>query len=59
MPLAVPAAPAYYTGPDAASAYDPQTGLFDVSYGAAWQLGQLLALQNSGLANQLYHGNAR
>ena len=55
VPLAVPAAaPAYYSGPDAASAYDPQTGMFDVSYGAAWQLGQLLALQNSGLANQLY-----
>jgi len=42
------------SGPDAANAYNPQTGLFDVSYGAAWQLGQLLALQNSGLANSLY-----
>ena len=41
VPLAVHAtAPPYYPGPDAASAYDPQTGLFDVSYGAAWQLGQ-------------------
>ena len=55
VPLAVPAAAsAYYSGPDAASAYDPRTGLFDVSYGAAWQLGQLLALQSSGLANELY-----
>lgn len=54
-PLAVPAAgPAYYSGPDAANAYNPQTGLFDVSYGAAWQLGQLLALQSPGMANQLY-----
>jgi hypothetical protein len=55
VPLAVPAAPAaLYSGPDAANAYNPQTGLFDVSYGAAWQLGQLLMLQSSGIANQLY-----
>ena len=45
---------AYYSGPDAANAYNPQTGLFDVSYGSAWQLGQLLALQSTGMANQLY-----
>lgn len=30
--------------------YDPDTGLFDVTYGAAWQLGRLLALQNQGFA---------
>lgn len=32
--------------------YDPGTGLFDVTYAAAWQLGRLLALQNQsfGLA---------
>ena len=55
VPLAVPAGgPAYYGGPDDANAYNPQTGLFDVSYGAAWQLGHLLALQNSGMANELY-----
>lgn len=54
VPLPVPATTAYYSGPDAANAYDAQTGLFDVSYGAAWQLGQLLALQSSGMANQLY-----
>jgi len=47
--IALPAA-----GPDAANAYNPQTGLFDVSYGMAWQLGQLLALQNTGFANGLY-----
>lgn len=41
-------------GPDAANRYDPQAGLFDVSYGAAWQLGQLLALQNTGVANAIY-----
>jgi hypothetical protein len=55
VPLPVPAGPAaYYDGPDAAAAYNPQSGLFDVSYAAAWQLGQLLALQSTGLAGQLY-----
>lgn len=55
VPYEVPSSGvAYYSGPDAATAYNPQTGLFDVSYGAAWQLGQLLALQSTGMANQLY-----
>jgi hypothetical protein len=40
--------------PDAANRYNPQTGMFDVSYGAAWQLGQLLALQNNAYAIALY-----
>ena len=30
--------------------YDPDTGLFDVTYAAAWQLGRLLALQNQAFA---------
>lgn len=30
--------------------YDPDTGLFDATYAAAWQLGRLLALQNQGFA---------
>lgn len=30
--------------------YDPDTGLFDVAYASAWQLGRLLALQNQGFA---------
>jgi hypothetical protein len=41
--------------PDAANRYNPQTGLFDVSYGAAWQLGQLMALQNKNYANALFN----
>lgn len=41
--------------PDAANRYDPQTGVFDVSYGAAWQLGQLLALASSEYAVALYN----
>ncbi|HWW07275.1 hypothetical protein [Collimonas sp.] len=40
---------------DAANRYNPQTGLFDVSYGAAWQIGQLLALQNTSYANALFN----
>lgn len=34
--------------------YDPDSGMFDVSYSAAWQLGRLLALQNSSFASTLY-----
>lgn len=41
--------------PDAANRYNPETGFFDNSYGAAWQLGQLLALQNNGFATALYN----
>ncbi len=41
--------------PDSANRYDPQTGLFDVSYGTAWQIGQLLAIQNMDFATTLYN----
>ena len=30
--------------------YDPDTGIFDATYAAAWQLGRLLALQNQSFA---------
>ena len=42
-------------GPDSATAYNPDTGMLDVSYAAAWQLGQLLALQNGNFAETLYN----
>jgi hypothetical protein len=39
---------------DAMTRYNPQTGMFDVSFSAAWQLGQLMALQNNAFATTLY-----
>ena len=35
--------------------YDPENGLFDTSYAAAWQLGQLLALQDKSFAINLFN----
>lgn len=43
-----------YPNSDAPLRYDPVTGMFDVSYAAAWQLGQLLAIQNKGFATALF-----
>lgn len=56
-PYAMPPMPAFLStkSPDATNRYDPQTGLFDMSYGAAWQLGQLMALQNQSFANALFN----
>lgn len=39
--------------PDAALRYDPQDGMFDTSYAAAFQLGRLLALQDKGFATAM------
>lgn len=42
--------------------YDTKTGLFDISYAAAWELGRLLALQSKQLSVSLYNwkrANAR
>jgi hypothetical protein len=53
IPLPNEAAQSYPCA-DAAVRYDPATGIFDVSYAAAWQLGRLLALQNPSFADALY-----
>lgn len=38
---------------DALYRYDPEIGMFDISYAAAWQLGRLLALGNQAAAGQV------
>lgn len=40
---------------DAATGYNPETGMLDLSYSAAWQLGRLLALHNRHFATELYY----
>ncbi|HKQ08991.1 MAG TPA: hypothetical protein VJ464_27970 [Blastocatellia bacterium] len=35
--------------------YDPSSGLFDISYAAAWELGRLLALQSKQFSVSLYN----
>lgn len=39
---------------DAATRYDPDSGMLDVSYAVAWQLGRLLALQDKAYSSALY-----
>jgi hypothetical protein len=33
--------------------YDPEQGMFDITYSAAWQLGRMLSLQNTELAGNI------
>ncbi|MFB8793168.1 MAG: hypothetical protein U7126_02795 [Microcoleus sp.] len=40
---------------DALVRYDSHSGLFDVSYAAAWELGRMLTLQNQRLAVELFN----
>lgn len=40
---------------DALTRYNPDAGMFDVSYASAWQIGRLLALQNKHFSTALYN----
>ncbi len=40
---------------DALLRFDQDTGMFDVSYAAAWELGRMLILQNKAIAVSLYN----
>ncbi len=42
-----------FTASDSALRYDQTTGLFDVSFAAAWQLGRILGLQNKEYARTI------
>ena len=60
LPLGVtvpPFAPA--ETPDQLLRYDLSTGMFDVSYAAAWELGRLLALHDRAYATALYRWKLR
>lgn len=46
--------PLTYSCADAALRFDPATGMLDVSYAAAWQLGRLLALNDLEVAQAIY-----
>lgn len=43
-----------FASADNALRFDEDTGLFDVSYAAAWQLGRLLALKDKVFSNGMY-----
>lgn len=49
-PLAMP-----LPSPDAATVFDPATGMLDVSYAAAWSIGRMVALQDTSFATGLYN----
>lgn len=44
-----------YSSADAATSLNPDTGMLDVSYAVAWQIGRLLALQNKQFSVALYN----
>jgi hypothetical protein len=54
VPVNIPKPPHYtFHAADGALRFDEDTGMFDVSYAAAWQAGRLLALENPGFAEAI------
>lgn len=47
-----------YNNADEALRFDKSTGMFDISYATAWQLGRVLALQNTAFSAALGSWNA-
>ncbi|MGV2882473.1 hypothetical protein [Paenibacillus taichungensis] len=43
-----------FSDSDAAVQYDPTTGMFDASYGIAWQLGQLMSRSEEVISSSIY-----
>jgi hypothetical protein len=41
--------------PDAATIFDPTTGMLDTSYAAAWTIGRMVALQDTSFSTGLYN----
>lgn len=54
VPLTLIASALPASSADAVCAYDPGTGLFDVSYASAWSLGRLLGLADQHFAQGMY-----
>jgi len=44
-----------FASSDSALNYDPTTGMLDVSYAAAWELGRLISLQDKSFSIDLYN----
>lgn len=52
-PLTSQLLPASLSSSDAASRYDPASGMFDLSYAGAWQIGRLLGVQDTRFSTLL------
>lgn len=58
-PLATDVLPDTLTSADAATRYDPASGMFDLSYAGAWQIGRLLAVQDKRFSSLLFDWRRR